>query len=258
MKKHPEIAENVDDARGGIQVIARATKIMRALSANPQGLSLAGIAMEVGLPRSTVQRIVYALEMDDIVEPVGPGGGFRLGPALGQIMQQTQADIVSTIRPYLEHLSLQLRETACLSRAAGNQNDILDQFVGEQPLRIVLPLGIVDAPLQATASGKVLLARMSDDKVLDNLNSSLSATQNPRSVAALLDELAAIRQSGFAYDNGEFTEGVSAVSTSIGTYRGAYALTVLAPTSRMQYKVAEVRSALHDTKSIIERLVGVS
>src|SRR3546814_8964560 len=73
-----------DRQHGGIQVIARTSRIMRALSAHPQGLSLGGIAAEVGLPRSTVQRIVTALVAENLLEPAGAAGGFRLGPALGQ------------------------------------------------------------------------------------------------------------------------------------------------------------------------------
>lgn len=259
MSKQTETKEEMDDHRhGGIQVIARSSKIMRALSAHPQGLSLAGIAIEVGLPRSTVQRIIYALEAENIVEPVGPGGGFRIGPALSQMMHQTQADIVSIVRPHLERLCLQLQETVCLSRANGLQNDILDQFVGTQPLRIVIPMGST-APLQMTASGKALLARMSDDKVLECLGTDLPPrTRYSKSVAELKAELAEIRHSGFAYEHEEYTEGICAVATSIGTYRGTYALTILAPTSRMLQKQESFKSVLSEIRITVERLVGVA
>ncbi|MFL6517521.1 MAG: helix-turn-helix domain-containing protein, partial [Bacillus sp. (in: firmicutes)] len=43
-------------------MISRAAKILRALRDHPKGLSLSKIAKEVGLARSTVQRIVTALE----------------------------------------------------------------------------------------------------------------------------------------------------------------------------------------------------
>jgi uncharacterized membrane protein len=46
----------------GIQVLARSAAILRALAENPAGLTLAQIASQVGLPRSTVHRIVVALE----------------------------------------------------------------------------------------------------------------------------------------------------------------------------------------------------
>lgn len=62
----------------GIQVIARAAAVMRALGSNPQGLSLAAIAQIVDLPRSTVQRIITALEAEFLVEALGPVAVFAL------------------------------------------------------------------------------------------------------------------------------------------------------------------------------------
>ncbi|MGI9493370.1 MAG: helix-turn-helix domain-containing protein, partial [Geminicoccaceae bacterium] len=51
----------------GIQVIARAASILRALGEDTSGMSLGQIADKVGLPRSTVQRIVGALQAERLV-----------------------------------------------------------------------------------------------------------------------------------------------------------------------------------------------
>lgn len=248
-----------DDRRQmGIQVIARTSRIMRALSANSSGLSLAEIAMEVELPRSTVQRIINALAVENIVEPVGPGGGFRLGPALGQMIYQTQADITDVTRPHLEMLSRDLRETVCLSRLIGRQTSIVDVIVGERELRIVPPLGIT-APLHIAADGKAMLARMSNEKVLEWLGGELPPrTRNSKNLKQLMVELDEIRKTGFAYDHEEHVEGVSAVSVSFGTYRGSYAIIIISPTSRMRENLKDYKRALNETRLIVERLVGTS
>ena len=68
-----------------MQVIARAAAILRRLATAPQGRSLAELAAEVGLPRSTVHRLIKALESEGLVAPVSASGGFRLGPGLLQI-----------------------------------------------------------------------------------------------------------------------------------------------------------------------------
>ncbi|MFD2980268.1 efflux transport transcriptional regulator TtgT, partial [Klebsiella pneumoniae] len=65
-------SEESSARHGGIQVIARAASIMRALGSHPQGLSLAAIAQVVDLPRSTVQRIINALGAEHLVEALGP------------------------------------------------------------------------------------------------------------------------------------------------------------------------------------------
>ncbi|MDT3671048.1 MAG: IclR family transcriptional regulator [Aromatoleum sp.] len=252
-----EAGDDVDDRQqGGIQVIARASRIMRALGAHPHGLSLAGIAAEVDLPRSTVQRIVTALATENLAEPAGAAGGFRLGPALGQLIYQTEADIVPVARPHLERLSQALHETVCLSRINARQTHLLEVFVGEQVLRIVPPVGST-APVHLTADGKALLARMTPEEVKDWLGEDLPPrTGRSKGLAALLDELEEIRRSGFAYDNEEHTEGVSAVSVSIGTYRGAYAITVIAPTARLHANLEDFRHALANTRTVVERLLG--
>ncbi len=257
-KKKPAFHREADHHhQGGIQVIARSSRVMRALSANPQGLSLGEIAAEVTLPRSTVQRIINALLVENLVEAVGPGGGYRLGPALGQMIYQTEADITGVVRPHLERLSQALGETVCLSRLSGRQTSIVDVVVGEQILRIVPPLGIT-TPLHIAADGKAMLARMSDAKVLEWLDGDLPPrTRNSKNLKELLKELTEIRATGFAYDNEEHTEGVSAIAMALGTYRGTYAISVVTPTPRMTARVDDFRHALKEAPAIIERLVGL-
>ncbi len=64
-----------DDDRGGVQAIARAASVLRALGARGQGMSLSEIAAAVDLPRSTVQRLVQALQQERLVETGTPGAG---------------------------------------------------------------------------------------------------------------------------------------------------------------------------------------
>ena len=60
-------AEVKPSRASGIQVIARAAAILRVLRDSETGLSLGQIARQVGLPRSTVQRIVGALQEERLV-----------------------------------------------------------------------------------------------------------------------------------------------------------------------------------------------
>ena len=68
-----EIEQDRADSRSGIQVIARAAAVLRALKDAPAGLSLGQIAERLGLARSTVQRIVQALQDERLV--IGPASG---------------------------------------------------------------------------------------------------------------------------------------------------------------------------------------
>lgn len=98
-----------------VQVISRAAKILRALREHPKGLSLSQIAKEVGLARSTVQRIVTALEEERYVATASTNGGFRLGPEIAMLATAVHSDLREEIRPFLIQLSHQVNETVDLS-----------------------------------------------------------------------------------------------------------------------------------------------
>jgi IclR family transcriptional regulator, acetate operon repressor len=251
----PPIQNKKDE--GGMQVISRAVSIVRTLSTHPNGLSLGEIAKQVGLARSTVQRIVAALAHEMLVESVGPAGGFRIGPALGQIVYQTLTDVLNIARPHLEKLSANVQETVCFVRRHGEYVYTLEQVIPLQSLRVVVP---TNAPLPAglTASGKSLLA-LEDDVYVEYL---LKETKPPfnfsnRSVERFLTELAEIREGQFALDIEQTAKGICAISLAIRTYRGPFSITLVVPTSRMQDKLDSFKAALMLAKQNIEALVGI-
>src|SRR5215207_3949395 len=97
--------QRVSNGRSQIQVIARAASILRALENQASGLSLGQIAQRVGLARSTVQRIVAALEAERLVIAASPTGRVRLGPTIQRLAMSVGADFVSAVRPFLVKLS---------------------------------------------------------------------------------------------------------------------------------------------------------
>ncbi|MDP1282439.1 IclR family transcriptional regulator, partial [Klebsiella pneumoniae] len=86
------------------------------------------IAQEVALPRSTVQRIVAALDSAQLVRSSG-AGGLRLGPALLKLISSVHSDVVDLVRPFLEQLSANINETVTLARASGTQLAIIHYVV---------------------------------------------------------------------------------------------------------------------------------
>lgn len=250
----PEPADADDRQQGGIQVIARMSRILRALSAHPTpgGMSLAAIAAEVELPRSTVQRIVTALVAERLVEPAG-ASGFRMGTALGQMLYQTHTDIVPLLKPHAEALSIKLQETVCIARLQLRQLHLVDAVIGEQALRVV-PQMVASPPPHITAAGKALLARMDDASVAEWL---APEALPPAQQTAVLQAIAAVRQAGYATDWDDVVEGVGALAITVGTYRGAYALVVLAPSVRMHREQARYLQALFALRDTLDTLLGL-
>lgn len=236
---------------GGIQVIARAAAVMRALGEHPKGLSLAAIAQLVNLPRSTVQRIVGALEVEELVQAVGPGGGFRLGPELHRLIHLTQIDIISAVRPLLEELSATLNESVVLCGLQRGQVFVVDHIVVERELRVVPTTGAIHLPVYSTAPGKALLSAMSADEA-----ELLLIDVPSRDRVSLLAELRDIRSSGVAEDYGEHLEGVASFAVSVSTYLGRGAVSVVMPVPRAAKSAEAVAEALLECKQSIERKIG--
>ncbi len=146
--------------RSGIQVIARAAEILRALEGS-DGMSLGQLAGRVGLPKSTVQRIVAALDFENFVVSVFPDKRLRLGPGLVRIAHSIRFPIAETARPYLRELSAKTGETVDLAVLDGDKAVFVDQIPGTHRLRAVSAIG-VSFPLHCTANGKAMLASLDE------------------------------------------------------------------------------------------------
>ncbi|MFC0409653.1 IclR family transcriptional regulator [Roseomonas elaeocarpi] len=236
----------------GIQVIARAATILRVLADGHGPRSLGAIARRCALPRSTVQRIVTALEAEQLVE--GGPEGVRLGEAVRQLAGGLDDGIAPRLRPALEALSRRTGETVVLSRMRGRETTAVDQVVAECELRVVFQPGH-GRPLSCMASGKALLALMTDAAVERLLGPDLPRPTpgSPADLPALLRELAAVRREGVAFDRESHSPGVCAVAAVVGLELGRpHAVSVVAPTARFVAGEARLREALAEARPAME------
>lgn len=243
--------------REGVQVIARAARIMRVLADAPEGLTLGQLAERVALPRSTVHRIASALDAEDLVR-TAPSGTLQLGPALIGLAAAGRGDLRHEAARFMERLSHELHETVDLAVLDGGQVLFIDQHTSRRRLRIVSEIG-ARFPLHCTANGKALLAELGRSEVERLLPEELpKLTENTVVTrSALLEELSRVRADGVAYDREEHTMGMSAVGTVVKDRRGAMAaVTVVMPTARFKGVEDKVTSALLRTRDEIETVLG--
>lgn len=240
------------DPRGGVQVVSRTAAIMRALSAHPGGLSLTAIANEVGLPRSTVQRLVTALEIEGLVDGKGPNGGTRLGPTVSSLLATAHADMVVFGRHQLKALLDATNETSSIVTAVNAKSMVLETMTAEHPLRVVLCQGS-QAPLYATAGGKALLSAY-DDVLIDHLFGPELEALTPHTLAtraSLRTEIAQVRKSGIAASRNEFTPGLSSLASVVNTNMGIYAFEVTLPDARFDDRADEIKAAMLAHKEVV-------
>jgi DNA-binding IclR family transcriptional regulator len=220
----------------GVQVIARAASVLRALEGEQAGLTLGQIAERVNLARSTVQRIVDALRTEQFVIAATPTSGVRLGPALVRLAAGASVDFDQITRPVMAQLSQQLGETVDLSVLKGSSAVFTDQIQGAHRLRAVSAVGET-FPLHCTANGKALLSLM-PRATLDRYLRSPLVRMTPNTISKPADLRTAIEacaRSGVALDLEEHTEGICAVGTAFLDPVGrSLALSVPVPTTRFK------------------------
>jgi DNA-binding IclR family transcriptional regulator len=229
-------------AEAGIQVITRAAAILRSLDGHPNGLSLAQIATEVSLPRSTVHRITSALTAEGLVEAASTTGGLRLGPAISRLAQGGRPSLRDRMHPIIERLSAKLNETVDLAVLDGPEMRFIDQVEGPQRLSAA---SAIDArfPLHCTANGKAALAVIGSTKAAALLPAKLerftSATTTGKT--KLASQLAGIKASGVAFDVEEYSDGICAAGIAWAEPDGQIAaISVPIPTQRFTGREAQL------------------
>ena len=95
----------------------------------------------MNLARSTVQRIVAALQAEQLVISATPNGRIRLGPTILRLAASLSSDFLALARPVLERLSNELHETVDLSVVKKDHLIFIDQVSGSQRLRTVSAVG---------------------------------------------------------------------------------------------------------------------
>jgi DNA-binding IclR family transcriptional regulator len=223
------------ESPGGVQVIARVGQILRALSGEAQGLSLAQLASRIGLPRSTVHRIVTALAAEGLVATASSAGRVRIGPEFARLASSSQADLWrKDAEPYMRRIFDEIGETVDCSVLDGDHVRVIYGLPAHHHLHVTVDIGGT-FPLYASSKGRAVLAaypsdvaaRMLPDR-LDPLTEKTVITRD--GILALLEE---VRQSGVAYNLEEATLGICSQAIAIRGSTGALlAISVPVPTQR--------------------------
>lgn len=246
-------------ARSGVQVIARAAAVLRALKDSPDGLSLGELARQLSLPRSTVQRIVDALGDENLVIAASPTRGVRLGPALLALAKATRFEIAEIARPTMLEISRECGETVDLSLLDGDKLVFVDQVAGVHRLRAESAIG-VSFPLHSTAPGKAMLAAMGAT-ALHNLRPRLRLTRHTgrtiTSWGVLERALQAARDTQVGTDEEENSIGICALAAALVLPGGELAaISVPVPTPRWADSRARIERLLRTHCGRLQQALG--
>jgi DNA-binding IclR family transcriptional regulator len=201
--------------------VVRALALLDALADHPQGLGVNELARRIGVNASTASRLLATLEQSRMVERDG-GGPYRLGMRLVALSDGVLArlDVRELARPRLRALAAATGETATLSVPAGSEAITVDFVPGEAS---VVSLARVGRPsvAHATAVGKVALAHGETAIPPEPLTAYTDRTIV--GAAALEEEVARVRERGWAEAVGEREPDLNALAAPVPGHGGALA-----------------------------------
>jgi len=241
-----------------IPAIDRAVDVLEALAAGPAVIR--ELAEGLGVPRSTVYRVLNSLEARGLVVR-GADTAYRLGPQLLRLARAVPAgfDLVALARPLIDELAHALRCSVKLSVLDGDAAVVVAVAESPETYAVTTQVGR-RFPLHAGAASKILAA-FGPDALRERLLAAPLSRLTPATItgrAALRDALDAIRAAGHAEDAGEFAPGIRARAAPVFGPDGACVAALSIPylEGTPAAREAEIQSALLRCASAITARLG--
>jgi DNA-binding IclR family transcriptional regulator len=210
----------------GVQSIERAFSILRVLARGPLGVT--EIADRADLPKSTVSRLLAALEGEGAVEQLEAGGGYSIGGALAMLgaSSNPSAGLRSIIRPFIEELAMLTGGSAGFTIREGDSGYWVDDVDdGDELVKLADQTG-QSYPLHTIASGIAVLAKLSTD-ALESYVSSEHVTDDEQLLDAdvLRRRVGRVGSDGVVVSKEDLDPGVNSFAAafrgSSGEWEGA-------------------------------------
>ncbi|WP_346796730.1 IclR family transcriptional regulator C-terminal domain-containing protein [Halomonas sp. Bachu 37] len=248
---------------GHSQSLVRGLKLLEYLAASPGGMALSELAETAELAPSTTHRLLQALQSQGFVTQDGELGLWRIDVKTFRIGNSflEARDFIATGRPFLRRLTAETGETANLGIRDGDTAVFLAQHESPQMMRMITRLGS-RAPLHASGVGKALLAWMPDDeraRLLKGRELTRVTRNTLNDSDELLDDLAHIRDQGFACDREEHAIGLHCVAACVHDELGVplAAISVSGPVARIpEARLLELGELVRDVAAEITTQLG--
>ena len=255
-----------EERRGGSpQSVTRVVRLLEALCASNEPLSLADLSRRLATPKSSLAALLRGLAEEELV--VGAEGVWRLGPGafgLGSALIEARRRLQSSdlIREGMRRLSERSGETVLL--AVGDPHGDMITYVDLVESRNVVRYSVSVGdrrPFYSTAGGRALLATCSREAVDSYFRRVAPAQLTGKTVAdpaALTKIVDQVREEGFAQTVDQTAEGVTGTASIIRDSAGRVvgALVLAAPTARAEGRLGELARMVLDEAAAISRSLG--
>ena len=252
-QQHDDIDDDADDRqRVGVQSLGRAFGILEQVAHHREGIGLAELSKLVGLHNSTTFHLAKTMVSLGYLRQEKDSKRYRIGRPLFALAASAldEIEMVNVATPILEELSRETGESAHFAVRMGDAVVVIARTSGPGAFQLTDRVGVV-RPAHCTALGKIILASLRQDQLtrfLGRVDMKPSTKKSITDTAVLVREIAEIKRTGIAFDDGEFNPEVRCVAVPVTDFTGQVigALGISGPIWRLS------NQALHNSAQIVQ------
>ena len=254
------VDESTGDEDADFRPVKSAMRTLEVLEelATAGPATLRDLSAQLGVPKSSMHGLLRTMQWRGWLETDATGTLYGLGVrSLLAGSAYVDADVVvRQTAPVLDQLAAETGETVHLGRLEGSDVVYLAKRESSHPLRLFSSVGR-RLPAHSVALGKAMLAEMTDDEVRSRLPGTMEA-HTPRTITdpdALVADLAAVRERGYAIDDEESSVGLRCFAIALRQRLGTRdAISISVPLARLSGgREEEIAGGLLRARSSFER-----
>jgi IclR family transcriptional regulator, KDG regulon repressor len=247
----PNIDDDAEDRqRSGVQSLGRAFSILEEVARHREGIGLAELSKLVGLHNSTTFHLAKTMVSLGYMRQERDSKRYRVGRPLFALAASAldEIEMVNLATPVLEDLSRETGESGHFAVRMGDSVVVIARTSGPGAFQLTDRVGVV-RPAHCTALGKIILASLRPDQLkrfLERVELKPSTAKSITEPSVLLREIAEVRRSAIAIDDGEFNAEVRCIAVPVYNFTGDVigALGISGPIWRMSDQVLKSRAKL--------------
>ncbi len=248
-----------------VPAIGRAVRVLEVLYTSPQGRSLAQLAEELKVPKSTLFRILYTLEEHAIIVEDRERKLFSLGMKLldwGHAAL-SKIDFKSLAHHHLQKLAQETRESFYLATLDHGEVILIDHVDTPEVWKMVTRLGH-RSPVHCTATGLMLIAELDErevEEIVERHGLKKFTDHTTTSLARLKKRLRKVREDGYATVDGEYKPDLFAIAVPIRDHSGSVVASLMTAIPSERYRknkklAGNLLGALQREGQSISRSIG--
>jgi DNA-binding IclR family transcriptional regulator len=238
-----------DRQRVGVQSLGRAFAILEEVARHREGIGLADLSKLVGLHNSTTFHLAKTMVSLGYIRQEKESKRYRIGRPLFALAASALDEIEMV--NVAEELSRDTGESSHFSVRMGDAVVVIARTGGPGAFQLADRVGVV-RPAHCTALGKVMLASLTEDQLnrfLQRVELKPSTEKSITEIPALLREIAEVRRTGVAYDDGEFNLEVRCIAVPVKDFTGQIigALGISGPIWRQSNQAQQAKAKMLQT-----------